>query len=601
MRRPARLGSALVLALALGLLAAPARAVEEPPNPWFTYATMSDGVKIALGVRFPAGFSADRTWPTIFQMDGYAGGGSTINPAGYGNEYVTVYASVRGTGCSGGRFDLFDRRHALDGYEIIEGWIVDQPWSNGKVGIVGYSYPGLTGFLVASTNPPHLTAIALGGLIDDLYRGLVYMGGVSNKGFPVYWPGAFRPAVELAGNASRYATETAGGDPTCAANIATRPPQDPGEFPFVRGLHAEDGPWWQMRALATWTGGIRKPIHITHHYQDEQTGPRGGHRTWELIDESVPKRLVMTNGRHGTTNAENADRRAWLDCWILHDGDPGACAPGILDPDQRVRIHFETTGNNATNPPLVGAGFPLPQTDWQRHHLRADGTLTSQAPAADEGSSTYASLPRGRQPGATTMHAVTASTGPDELNFALDFGEATAIAGPITLSLFASTTAPDTDLFATLVDVDAAGRYQYLTRGMLRASHRAMDQLRSDRIASGPLAGTIYRPHRPHTNPQLVLPGAVEEYLVEIFPVGHVFREGHRLLLKISAPPTTDPISELYAYDTPHAPSLVEVFHDEDRSSSLLLPVLPSLPPIADTPPACGAQTGVRCVTPAVG
>jgi uncharacterized protein len=598
------IGTVAALLLTLGLVGTPATADEhDQPTQVQTYVTMSDGVQIAISVRFPDGFydDPDRTWPTIFQMDGYAGGGGSINPASYRNSYVTLYASVRGTGCSGGRFDLFDRRHAEDGKEIIDGWIAEQPWSNGRVGIVGYSYPGLTGFLVASTQPESVKAIALGGLIDDLYRGLVYMGGVANHGFPVYWPGAFRPAVEILGNAGRYAGETFSGDPACAANIASRPPQDPFESPFTRGsTQLEDGPWWQMRAPTTWVDRINAPIHITHHYQDEQTGPRGGHTLWERVSEDVPKRLVMTNGRHGTTGAENTDRLNWLDCWLLHDGVPGLCNPDVTDERQRVRIHFETTGNQSTNPPLVSSDFPLPETAWTEYHLRADGALTEEAPGAGEGSSTYVSLPRGRQPGAYTMNPLTASSGPDELTYTLEFDEATALAGPITATLWASSISPETELFVTLIDQFPDGRYEYLQRGMLRTSHRAVDELRSERIAHGPYAGTIYRPHRPHTNPELLTPGEATEHLVEVFPLGHVFREGHRLVVKISAPPTTDPVSELYAYDAAVAGSVIEIHHDAEHPSRLLLPVLAELPPVGDERPGCGAQSGLRCVDPAL-
>ena len=91
---------------------------------------------------------------------------------------------MRGTGCSGGEFDLFSWRSALDGREVIE-WIAKQSWSNGKVGLMGHSYGGITGFMIAATQPPHLEAATLSGLIDDLYRGITYPGGVSNDGFPL--------------------------------------------------------------------------------------------------------------------------------------------------------------------------------------------------------------------------------------------------------------------------------------------------------------------------------------------------------------------------------------------------------------------------------
>jgi len=584
--------------LAVTALAVPQAGQAAPDH---TYVTMSDGVQIAIAVNYPPGFSPDDEglWGTLFEMDGYAGGGGAHNPASFGNNYVTVHASIRGTGCSGGRFDLFDRRHAYDGYEIIENWIVKQPWSNGKVAIDGYSYPGLTGWMVASTNPPHLTVITLGGLIDDLYRGIVHLGGVPNYGFPAVWTGAYRPASEALGNSGRYQSETTSGDPTCAANIATRPPRNAVEDPIIRGgTELQDGPWWHYRSTISWINGITKPIHLTQHYQDEQTGPRGGWVLWENIRSEVPKRLVATNGRHGRSPQESADRRAWIDCWMLHDGDADACdaiRPGLLDPDRQVQIYFETQGS-AQPAALESSDFPLPETAWTEFFLRADGTATTGTPAADEAARAYVSNSRGRQP--SVVNEVTASSGPDELSYRVSFDEPTALAGPMTATLFASATAPDTDFMITLIDVWPTGEHEYLQRGFLRASYREVDPVRSDRIAGGPYAGRIYRPHRPHTDRDVLIPGEPTEMLVEIFPVGHVFREGHELLVKISSPGVSDPISDIYAYPADQFASVNTIFSDAARPSSILLPLLSSLPPISTTAPACGAQSGVRCTTP---
>jgi len=100
------------------------------------------------------------------------------------------------------------------------------------------------------------------------------------------------------------------------------------------------------------------------------------------------------------------------------------------------------------------------------------------------------------------------------------------------------------------------------------------------------------------SNPALLTPGQAFELQIEIFPLGHVFRAGHNLLVKVYSPPLLD---ELYAYDSGQAPAVNTILDDPGHPSSLLAPLLPGLPPIAPTPPACGAQTGVRCVQPAAG
>ena len=96
---------AAALALSLPVVAA-SGASAAPPPPLFTYATMSDGAKIAMVVTYPAGFRAGTKWPALFKMDGYEGGAGAEDPAEWGNHYVVIHASIRGTGCSGGRFDL---------------------------------------------------------------------------------------------------------------------------------------------------------------------------------------------------------------------------------------------------------------------------------------------------------------------------------------------------------------------------------------------------------------------------------------------------------------------------------------------------------------
>lgn len=57
-----------------------------------------------------------------------------------------------------------------------------QPWSNGVVGYRGFSFSGLNGFVIAGMAPPHLSAVAVSGLIEDNYRGMSYPGGIQNVG-----------------------------------------------------------------------------------------------------------------------------------------------------------------------------------------------------------------------------------------------------------------------------------------------------------------------------------------------------------------------------------------------------------------------------------
>jgi predicted acyl esterase len=330
---------------------------------------------------------------------------------------------------------------------------------------------------------------------------------------------------------------------------------------------------------------------------------------------------VLTNGVHATHEIAHDDEVAWLDCYMLRNGHN--CPGGIADPRKRVQIHFETTGpgNNPfkdkTNPPYVTSDYPAPETNWKRYYLHDGGALSTAKPSGSAAGRTYFATPVGRQSylsGAgvadvfgdqaeTTLDSLysqgygppTSSSGPDELTYALRFGKTTALSGPIEADLWASSTAPDTDFFVQLVDEAPDGSFSYLQRGMLRASFRAVDPAMSDRVATGPHKGEIYRAYHPFTDAQQITPGSANLYRLEIFPIGNVFRPGHRLLVQIYAPPAMD---ELYAYASAQAPAVNTILDDAHHPSSILLPFLPQLPPVVGKAPKCGTQTGVRCVTP---
>lgn len=583
--RLARILPAFLLS-AVAVAATPARA-QVPPM--LTYVTMSDGVKIAVAVTFPSGYDPGDTtkkWPALFTMHGYPW---SVDPLPADPTYVGIVASIRGTGCSGGIFELFSDRSSLDGFEIIENWIVKQAWSNGDVGIFGHSYPGITGFLVASTAPPHVRAVAVSGLIDDFYRGITYPGGVPNRGFPVNWSTAFYTyPSERTSLQSRGAGELASGDPTCAANMATHATQ----YPFLPRAMVErwDDDYWRSASLASHAPRIRAPIHIGQQYQDEQTGP-SGNILWERIAPSVPKRMVLSNGQHAT-RSQMADARRWLDCWVMLRGT--GCSGDIADPSRRVQVYFETRGQPdavpVLNPPLAASAFPLPDTSWTTLYLRDGGVLSSAEPGATEASSSFRTMTLGRNT------SLAGSTLPGVLTYAHTFPQTTALAGPAVANLWASISGPDADFYVEIVDRTPDGKWMHVQRGLLRASQRALDESASLRNASG----QIIRPRHPHalTDAQPISSAEPMSLAIEIPTIGHVFREGHTMLVRISSPPETDPVGGTYVYASELPPADVAIRQDAAHPSNVLLPVLPGLPPLVLDAPACGEQQGLPCASP---
>jgi hypothetical protein len=148
-------------------------AVDDHPHPslyvqdlaeGYAYLTVRDGVSLSIMVRFPnQQLYGPAPWPTVIEYSGYSPsdpdnpqpGTLIANLLGF----AVVGVNMRGTGCSGGVFDIFSSAQAADGYDVVE-TVARQPWVlHGKVGMVGLSYAGISQLYVAATRPPHLAAI----------------------------------------------------------------------------------------------------------------------------------------------------------------------------------------------------------------------------------------------------------------------------------------------------------------------------------------------------------------------------------------------------------------------------------------------------------
>jgi predicted acyl esterase len=555
----------------------------------FTFATMSDGARIALAVAYPNGFEADadRKWPAIFTLCGYTSATAPVNPGGFGHRFVTVNASIRGTGASGGALSPWTRRTWQDGHEVIENWIAKQPWSNGRVGIVGHSWPGLMGFLVATTNPPSLKAVCVSGLIDDFYRGISWIGGVRNCGFPVDWLNNYYQVDGPFNSGAAAQAVRQIDDATYAEIVDSRPERElADDMLWLLMYEPYDGLKWQKQSLCTYTPQIRAPILIMHSYQDEQTGPTGW-RLWKRVPENVPKRLILSNGAHNVASAVNSDRSAWFQYWLLGEGDGT-----IADSERRVQVYFETHFEDdesgiRLNPPLEAKDFPLPGTRWTQYYLHAGGLLSKNRPSGDESAAVY------------RVASGDPSDATERVEYTLEFNNPTAICGPIVLTLWTQLSTLDADFFALVCDMDPEGNVYGLQRGLLRASHRELDAEKSGYVNQDDQK-LLVQPHHPHTRAEPIVPHKPYRYEIGIPVVGHVFRPGHKLVLRLSRPPLGDPIGVTkwggpsYQYDSDRPPGIVKILHDLEHPSSLLLPVLPSLPPITDAPPSLENMAGIQ-------
>src|SRR4051812_24441188 len=175
------------LVAALGAAAAPAAHATVQEH---GYLAVRDGTELRYDVIRPDG---PGPFPALLNYEGYAAGSNasdngvaTYTDRLLAKGYAVVGVSVRGTGCSEGEFDPFNRTMGTDGYDSVE-WIARQHWSDGRVGMIGVSFGGITQLLTAAQRPPHLLAIAPSSATSDLYRDVVYPGGILEYDFTFAW------------------------------------------------------------------------------------------------------------------------------------------------------------------------------------------------------------------------------------------------------------------------------------------------------------------------------------------------------------------------------------------------------------------------------
>jgi hypothetical protein len=168
------------------------------------YLTMRDGVKIAVdlclpnrvkaGARLPAILHQTRYWRGI-DFGGPAGRFTGLNlydltrirPAFLEHGYAWISVDVRGSGASHGcQTGPYPSESVEDVREIAD-WIVAQPWSNGKIGVYGISYDGLTAISALRAGHPAIVACAPTYTVFDLYPDIAGIGGVPFTWFHRTW------------------------------------------------------------------------------------------------------------------------------------------------------------------------------------------------------------------------------------------------------------------------------------------------------------------------------------------------------------------------------------------------------------------------------
>ncbi|MGI9557550.1 MAG: CocE/NonD family hydrolase, partial [Solirubrobacterales bacterium] len=554
-------------------------------------AEMRDGVELAVDVYRP---DSAGEFPALLSMSPYSK--DTEDLAGLGSElgcfnvefaaveagdhdfwarhgYAHVIADVRGTGKSDGEYlNLTSPQEQQDGYDLVE-WVAAQPWCDGNVGMTGISYLAFIQYLVAAQRPPHLRAIFPHDGWADLYRDIMYQGGIpsvfglildqviaTGTGVPVSRELYGAEEMQRRAEARKQDPASSIAKNAIAYKALTLPDVHPIAFDIL--LHDVDGPFYRERSPAsfmdrievpTYLGSERHAYPVTMHLPGVTTG-------WELID--APKKVAfqpVPDGKGGFDRPFHElhdEMLRWFDHWLK------GIDTGLMDePPVKVWVRGAEEWRTADEWPLLSA------TDWRKLYLRGEGRLAwDEAPREGEGSERMGYEPQ--MP--VLINPEPLSPPPPSISYATDpFTEDVDVIGPLALYLHASLSGEDGDFIVTVADVDSDGGAFVLSRGWLRASHRELDAERSKE----------WQPFHPHTDPEPVPPGEMLEYAIAIQPIANRFAAGHRLRLEIW--PCDYPSTDSYDWtgywgSCQHIPYGLpvgyEIAHSPAHPSYLLLP-----------------------------
>lgn len=535
---------------------------------------MRDGVKLSANLFRPAGAGK---LPTILVRTPYGKGkglGANYRPF-VENGFAVLVQDVRGKHQSEGVFDLLYQEPG-DGEDTLN-WIARQPWSDGKIGMVGGSYLGIVQWKVALRNNPHLKAIfpVVSGC-DDYSDRYFSRGGAMKVGNRLLWMSRNMAAPNFQPpEFDKFVWHL----PLRTADRAATG-QRTEMYQKVLDHPAYDS-FWKSISTREQLDKIRIPVFAVGGWYDNFV--ENDLEAFAGMRNSPEKHLLIGPWPHnmsmGFANVDYGPHSKvpvqklqleWYNRWLK--GQPGAMRPAPL----RIFVMGWNQWRDEGEWPLARAR-PTPfylTGKGKANTLKGDGGLRRKAPrreAVDE----FEYHPRNPVPtrgGAVCCNPTIFPWGPmdqrevearpDVLVYTTPpLEQDTEVTGPVLAVLYVSTSAPDTDFTAKLVDVFPDGQARNLTDGILRLRYRES--------LEKPLAAA---------------PGQVYRITIHAGVTSNVFLKGHRIRLEVSSsnfPRFSRNLNTGKApeEDTGMAAARQKVYHGPQRASHLLLPLVPAAQP----------------------
>ena len=594
---------------------------------------MRDGVKLYTVVYVPRDASPSRRYPFLMTRTPYSAGPygeDSYRPNGPGpsrelseEQYIFVYQDVRGRYQSEGQFEEMTpalptvasdkaRRRGVKGqplphdestdtYDTIEWLLKNVPDNNGRVGILGISYPGFYATASLPNAHPALKAVSPQAPVTD-----EFMGDDARHNGAFYLLDNFdftnsfdvpRPQP-LAQYTHLFASQPADAyqffldlGPIKNAN---GPQYFNGRARIWNEYLAHDtyDAYWQARNIRPRLTGVRPAVLVVGGWFDAED-LFGALNTYQAIEHQNPgatNRLVMGPWTHGAwsrpdwstfgplnfgaNTAEYYRQTLELPFFNYYLKDKGA-----------FNAAEATVFNTGTNEWKPYTAWPPTAATARTAYLGAAGRLAFTVPAADEKPDEYLSDPAKPVPytGGIGTERINeymiedqrfAAQRPDVLVFQTEpLADDLTVAGSLAADLWVSTSGTDADFIVKLIDVlpSAPGVLPEATGRPLGGPPRLV---RAEVIRG--------RFRQSFEHPTAFVPNAPTEVKYELPDVLHTFKKGHRLMVQVQSSwfPLVDRNPQQFI-SIPQAEAkdfqkvTIRVYHDAAHPSGLKLPVLP--------------------------
>jgi putative CocE/NonD family hydrolase len=584
--------SVLLLAVSSPLVAADQYPIHYERN---VAVKMRDGVTLRADIYRP---KVDGKFPILLQRTPYnKDSGFQFGMQAAARGYVVIFEDVRGRYASEGEWYTF-KNEPSDGYDTVE-WAAALPYSDGRVGMFGGSYVGATQMLAAIAHPPHLAGICPVVTASNYHENWTYTGGAFAQWFNQDWTSGLAQNTyeRLVG----HQNDPVGG--LWALPLTDYPILNLGKRPDL-GSNASVAPYYLDWLAHPSYDDYWKSISIEEHFSDITVPALHVAAWYDLFLGGSLKNFVGIRDHGGSEAARKGQQLV-----VVIGGHAGQMpkvgdvdfGPNAKEPEDEWELQWydylfkgvknQFASGRAVKLFLMGANewrdeddWPLPQAKSTKYFLhsagkanslRGQGSLSTAAPGK-EGSDQFSYDPANPVPtvgGPLCCESQRWPAGPrdqrsveardDVLVYSTPpMTEDLEVTGPVSLELFAKSSGVDTDFTAKLVDVWPTGFAQNLTEGIVRARYRDSRE-----------------------KPDLINPGQVYKFTIDMWATANVFKKGHVLRLEVSSSnfPRFDRNlnngATRYVKSSDAGASFVTatnvVLHDGEHPSALVLPVVP--------------------------